>query len=173
MVKNYTGTDCVGRNHYDRSRHATKVLADRPSAAKASAVICDDNKIPLSVSFDRANVNDASLALPLIKTLPKVIKNRRYTNHVIGDKGYILNQKVKKEIISKHKAVLITPYRRNQKKKNTSRERNKLKQRFNIEVLFNRLDNFTRIKCRNERLSINFESFHYLAFIVLFFQMTN
>ena len=81
MIKNIRGSDCIGRNHFDRNRFATKL-----------SIVCDQNGIPVSSSFYQANVHDTKTLEQSIKfiqsnllqdhrqfyTLVKSSKNRRF-----------------------------------------------------------------------------------------------
>ena len=48
-IKNVTGSETIGRNHYDRFRNSTKLH-----------LIIDDNRIPINYSFTGGNINDSS-----------------------------------------------------------------------------------------------------------------
>jgi len=86
--------------------------------------------VPTSLDFHPANRHD-------LKTLMKEAPN--LANLVlVGDKGY-LSQLSQEELKQKYQIILLTPYKRNQKKKNTKAEKRLLKQRKAIERTINQL----------------------------------
>jgi hypothetical protein len=155
MVTNHYGSDCIGYNHFDRHRKATKV-----------SIICDDNKVPLSISFFKANVNDQKTINETLNALKCKIKpNNRHSNILVGDKGYIVNPKTKNELLKNNRIRLVTPFRKNQKAKNTKKDKEILSKRYKIEHIFLRLDKFSRIHYRKERKVDQFQAFHFIALI--------
>ena len=113
MIKNKQGKDCIGANHYDRYRSATKVN-----------VIVTSTGIPLSINVVKANIHDSTLTASAVNCLNvKVIGSR-----LIADKGYI-NKKYKKKLKKSHRIKLIYPVRKNQHIENTTFELNLLKKR--------------------------------------------
>jgi len=155
MIKNYKGIDCLGRNHYDRNRKGTKL-----------SIVCDKNKIPLSVSFYGSNIHDTKTIDNTLKNInTEIFADRRKTINIVGDKGYIINNEHKKIIYNRFKINLITPYRKNQNKKNTNNEKQILKKRYIVEHLFNDLDKFKYIKDRHNKFLQYYESFLFLALI--------
>ena len=46
-IKNDSGSDSIGRNHYDRFRNSTKIH-----------LIIDNNRMPINYAFTGGNVND-------------------------------------------------------------------------------------------------------------------
>ncbi len=158
MIKNYKGIDCKGRNHYDRNRQATKI-----------SIICDQNKVPVSVSFYGANIHDTKTIDESIKNINQnIFTDKRRVINIVGDKGYIINDGHKKIIYNRHKINIVTPYRKNQNKKNTKYERQILKDRYKVEHLFNDLDKFKYIKDRQNKYIKYYESFVYLALLIKF-----
>ena len=159
-IKNVSGSDSIGRNHYDRFRNSTKIH-----------LIIDDNRIPINYAFTGGNVNDSKMTEPLSKKLIKINKkdNRRIIN-LVGDKGYV-NYKLQ-EKLQKEKVNLYTPLKKNNKKiKNKDaymKQYNKFN-RISIENMFCRLDKFKRIQLRYEKKIINLEGFHLLAFIQIIY----
>lgn len=154
MVKNHYGTDCIGRNHFDRNRKATKV-----------SIICDINKVPLASTYYEANRHDATTIEDTIKALKcKIRKNNRYTTTLVGDKGYIINKNRKQELKRVFKVNLVTPLRKNMKGRQNSVL---MKDRYVIENVFCRLDKFKRIRNREDRYLTQFISFNELAIIIM------
>ena len=71
--------------------------------------------------------------------------NLKKDANLAGDKGYICN-KTKKQLARKH-IKLITPHRKNQKKHNTFKNKQILKLRFKVEVVFSHLKrSYKRLK---------------------------
>jgi Transposase DDE domain len=87
--------------------------------------------------------------------------------NLIGDAGYIINEKNKKKLAEKN-VTLITPYRRNQKKQNTTSEKRKLKKRSSIERKFRSVKQYNRIHVRKDRYMNNYMGFFYLGIINTF-----
>lgn len=158
MIKNYKGIDCIGKNHYDRNRKATKL-----------SIICDQNKVPISVSFYGANIHDTKTIEESIKNINQnIFVDKRNTINIVGDKGYIINDNHKKIIYNRYKINIVTPYRKNQNKKNNKNEKRILKERYKIEHVFNDLDKFKYIKDRQNKYIKYYESFLYLGLIIKF-----
>lgn len=82
---------------------------------------------------------------------------------IVGDKGYIID---KNKINNKY-IKIVTPKRKNQKVKNTDEEKQKLKIRYKIEILFSKLKNFNRILVRRDKLIKTFMGFVYLGCICI------
>jgi hypothetical protein len=159
-IKNVSGSDSIGRNHYDRFRNSTKIH-----------LIIDDNRIPINYAFTGGNVNDSKMTESLSKKLIKINKkdNRRIIN-LVGDKGYV-NYKLQ-EKLQKEKINLYTPLKKNNKKIKNKYAYMKKYNKFNrisIENMFCRLDKFKRIQLRYEKKIINLEGFHLLAFIQIIY----
>ena len=64
QVKNIAGADCVGRNPTDRGRNGTKI-----------SVICDDNIVPLSMTFYGSNEADSNTTLESFDAMKCKIRN--------------------------------------------------------------------------------------------------
>ena len=79
MINNIHGRDCVGKNHYDRNRLGTKM-----------SCIVDRNRIPLSITFYRANYNDSLTTISSVNSMNCPIKKdrRTRTNILVCDKAY-------------------------------------------------------------------------------------
>ena len=101
MIKNVYGSDCVGKNPTDRGRLATKM-----------SLICDKEGVPISSIYYPANISDVSIET--VKNIPCCIKkDKRYSNFLIGDKGYV--SKEIKKILKKDKINIITPVKKRSK----------------------------------------------------------
>jgi len=101
-----------------------------------------------------------------IVKLGQQIENKGKKMTITGDKGYILNQNDKNEILEKYKIDLIHPYKSNQKKQNTSYEKDKLKKRYKVENLFSRIKCFNRVHVRRDKTINAFMGFVFLACII-------
>lgn len=84
--------------------------------------------------------------------------------NIIGDKGYIVNDEFKKKLAGDN-INIITPYRKNQDKTNTSEEKDKLKKRCKVEHLFAKIKRYNRVHVRKDRKMINYLGFVYMACI--------
>ena len=70
------------------------------------------------------------------------MKNINYRRiNLVGDKGYIATKKTKNELFKKG-IKLITPYRKNQKKKNCIKNKLKLKKRYVVEHANQKIKDF-------------------------------
>jgi transposase len=146
MIQNSKGTDCKGRNHYDRFRFGTKVT-----------VVVNKKGIPLGLKFSGSNVNDTQLVEPLISNLAiKIVGSR-----LIADKGYV-SQPLKTRL-QQQGIELIYPMRRNQRAVNTPQEIALLKERTIIENLFSWQQPNRHLKIRKDALINSYSSFYYLG----------
>ena len=161
MIKNVYGVDGLGKNPTDRGRMATKL-----------SVICDQDQIPVSACFFPANVTDVTTTIQSVNEVEcNVRKDGRYSNVLIGDKGYIST--AVKEALRQRRICLLTPAKKNAKhKKRSTLERARLKRRHCIENLFCRLDKFKRLHLRQDRCVCCFEAMHQLAFCMLILRKT-
>ena len=126
--------------------------------------ICDKQKHALSVSIHKGNINDVkTLDISIDKLIP--LKYRKI--NMICDKGYI--SKDKKQELKIKKINLIYPKRQNQKIKTTKYEKKKLKNRYIIEHLNQRIKNYERIALRKDKLNHTFLSNIYLALLLISF----
>ena len=102
-------------------------------------IICDQNKVPLIIAANRANIHDSkilSTSKLINDSLNNIQKDFNFNKIVlVGDKGYILN-KTQKRILLKRNIKLIHPYRKNQKNKNSKTNKKLLKERHKVEKLF-------------------------------------
>jgi hypothetical protein len=149
FISNSKGSEFVNTNPMYRKKKVTKISS-----------LCDDNNVILGlVPFD-SHIHDVKTIDKTINILPKCIKNKI---NLIGDKGYITSTLF---TFNNKKIKLITPYRKNMKKKLTTQEKNKLKKRNKIEHVFQKIKKYNRTQLRKEKKINNFMSFLYI--IVLF-----
>lgn len=159
MIKNQFGIDCKGKNHYDRFRNGTK-----------HSIICDKNNIALSSKFYPSNIHDIKTIEDTLNTVrPMIFNDHRYSHYLIGDKGYIIGQKIKDFILKKFKTKIVTPYRKNQNKTSSRLEKQMIHDRIVIEHVFRYLDMFKRLRIRDDKYIKNFESMNYLAMTIIIF----
>jgi hypothetical protein len=97
--------------------------------------------------------------------LLKTTTNYRKIN-LSCDKSYI--SKDKKEEVKKSKINLITPHRKNMKRKTNKRDKKHLKKRYTIENTIQTIKKYHRISIRRDKLMVTFKSFVYLATILTF-----
>ena len=98
------------------------------------------------------------------KTLDSIpFKLKKYISvKLIGDKGYVTKQKFN---VFNRKVKLIHPKRKNQKTKNTKKEKKILSKRHKIENFFAALKKYNRIMTRNEHKIVHYMSFVYIALL--------
>jgi transposase len=170
MVRNHLGYQCIGRNYQDRFRNATKI-----------SIICDNNKIPLCSLYYPGNIHDSITIEDSLNSLNNILINdKRYHSTLVADKGYIIDKEKRNNLLNNFKIKLLTPYRnksKKQKKKENKKEKKIIKDkkqikmndkyllsiRYKIENVFNRLDQYKRIKYREDRLLNTFIAFNELA----------
>lgn len=92
-------------------------------------ILTTKNGIPTNFDLTTANIHDLKMIEELTNSYQKLI--------IVGDKGY-LSKQIKQQLNNKNK-ILITPYRKNQKQKNTWIEKKLLKNRKKIETVFSQL----------------------------------
>ena len=100
-------------------------------------LIVNKEGIPVTYHLMPANRHD-SIAL-------KKLGKQLYNIWLIGDKGYV-GKKRKEKLKQQRKILLITPYRRNQKAKNTRWEKRKLRNRKVVEWVNNQLKDFGELE---------------------------
>jgi transposase len=157
MIKNNAGVDGTGYNHFDRNRQATK-----------QSIICDENQVPLSCSFYPANISDVKTIIKSIEQLNgKLRLNDSKCTSIIGDKGYLIKQADQDDILNRYNVKLLAQPRQNMKKQLSKEDSSKFNNRSRIENLFCRLDKFARLRSRFDRKLDNYETFNFMAMIIL------
>ena len=96
------------------------------------------------------------------KTLDTIpFKLKEYVSvKLIGDKGYVTNEEFK---VFGKKIKMIYPKRKNQKKRNTKKEKKVLSKRHKIENFFASLKKYNRIVLRRDHKIDNYMSFTYMG----------
>jgi hypothetical protein len=100
-------------------------------------LVVNKEGIPITYHLMPANRHDSKALIKIGKEL--------YNIWLIGDKGYV-GRKRQGWLKRKRKILLITPYRRNQKQKNTKWEKRKLKNRKAVEWVNNQLKDFGELE---------------------------
>lgn len=141
-IINSNGTKCNYNKHKFRGKKSRNLT-----------ICCDDNRIIRSFRFDNSKLHDTTTAL-------KVFKDKKLRNStIIGDKGYILNEKKLIELKKKFGIKLITPFRSNMKKKNNKSDINKLKKRHKVENAFSHIKRgFKRLSTIMDRKQVNLDT---------------
>lgn len=88
--------------------------------------------------------------------------------NLIGDCGYMRNDKDKQLLFENYNINLIYPQKKNQKKRTSLKNKKLLKKRYVIENVFQKLKRFDRICLRKDKLSATFKGFLLLATIFTF-----
>ena len=158
-ISNISGRENIGINVEYKKKNVTALSA-----------ICDDNKIPIGIAPMDTNLSKTKTGKHTIKhdvngvqktldTIP--FKLKEYVSvKLIGDKGYVTNKEFK---IFGKKIKMIYPKRKNQKKKNTKKERKVLSKRHKIENFFANLKKYNRIVLRRDHKIDNYMSFTYMG----------
>ena len=147
FISNKTGSELVGLNPMYYKKNVTKL-----------SIICNKNKIPLSIVPFKSTTNDSKTIIKSIESL-----HLHKTVNLIADKGYI-NSKINKNILLKHhKVKLITPKKKNQKNVRISRiMKSKLKIRNVVENCIQLIKSADRIMVRKDNNLNNYISFVYM-----------
>jgi hypothetical protein len=168
-ITNKSGSEKIGINVEYKKKNVTCL-----------SVVCDEEKIPIGISYLETNLNKTKTGKHSFvhelkgaqKTLDSIpFKFKKYVKvNLIGDKGYISQKKFS---IFDKKVKIITPYRKNQKKKNTKIEKNLLAKRHKIENLFASLKRKDRVNIRKDRKINCYMSFVYMTLIENLFETAN
>jgi hypothetical protein len=173
-INNKYGVEKIGINCEYKKKNITAIQ-----------LICDNNKIPLGISYldnknikgqiyksnkkinkdDKPRITSRSTIehelIGIQKTLDIIPSDiRPYKNvKLVGDKGYI--SKNKYNIFDKT-VKIITPIRKNEKRKNTKKEIDLLDKRHKVENIFASLKASDRIYVRKDKKIKNYMSFFYM-----------
>lgn len=152
LIKNRLGCDCVGKNPCDRGRKGNKV-----------AVLCDDNKVPLSVLVYPANMADQRTVIPLVDNLSVDLRRDKRTKvTIIADKGYTATTDMQAALAPFHTKLLASKRRARGSTIEpaiSKQDKAKLKDRYKVENFNCRFKQFKRLDKRHERKISNFLSF--------------
>lgn len=157
IIKNYKGVDCTGKNHYDRNRKGSKLT-----------LITTKNGFPLSICATSANRHDQTQVSSVITKSTINLSG----STLIADCGYNSNP-LKDNLKKQFNISLIYPYKINQSVKNTKTELKLLSERYKIENTFAHLQNFKRLRARDEKYINTFCQFYYLGLSVMIIRKIN
>ena len=147
ILNKYGYSNTVSLNSYESKKHKSNKLS----------IIGSKNGIPLGIHIDSGNIHDLKL---LMDTLPK----RQIFKVLYADKSYI-SKDFKNNLLKTKGITLITPYKINQKEKNTEEELIGLKNRMRIEHINNKLKQNKSLNTRYIKDLLHFESLIYLGCI--------
>ena len=167
---NKYGNEYVFKNNEYMKKNITPIM-----------VICNEDKIPLCFSVlnesNKSSINNKKNKYheheikhvnELLKKIPFNIKQKNINVNLIGDKGYITNEKFK---IFNNEVKIITPLRKNNKNKSLNdNEISLLKKRHKIENYFSYLKNYDRLNVRKDRKINNYCGFIYMSMLDLIFK---
>lgn len=150
-------------NNKTGSEHVTYGPNPKKKISKTS-FICNDKQQIINATFHKGKEHDIKTIECGLEKMKDYLKNKKV--NLIGDKGYV-SKKLKEQLQTKN-ICLITPKKKNQKGKNTEKERSLLKIRYVVENVIQRIKNFNRISVRRDRTIASYKSFTYLAMIIIF-----
>ena len=148
FISNKTGSELVGINSMYYKKNVTKL-----------SIICDSNKIPLSITPFKSTTNDCKTIIDSLTDL----KLKSKVN-LIADKGYI-STKINRNILFKqYKIKLIYPKKKNQKNMRMSKiTKTKLRVRNKVENCIQMIKSFNRTMIRKDKKLNNFVSFLFIG----------
>ena len=152
-IFNKTGQELVNYGEYKKKK-TTKI-----------SVICNENKDILDVTFYKGSEHDTKTIEPSLQNIINTTSFRKI--NLTGDLGYLSNLKKRTELKDK-KIILITPTRKNMRRRTTKIEKNHLHKRYLVENSIQTLKRFNRISVRKDKLIKTYSSFVYLALILIF-----
>jgi len=98
-------------------------------------MICDENKVPIASVLYPANVHDAiTIEATLDSIVHNILPDKRCLHELVCDKGYIINNERKQQILQLYRTNIVTPYRKNQKKILSKQHKELLKKRIVISI---------------------------------------
>lgn len=152
------GVNCKATNPEYRKKKCTKL-----------SVISDESKNIISINYDSThlspqnnvsfnhdllmvqnNLDDMFINLPM----DKIIK-------LCGDKGYISRKRFR--LNNNRRIKIISPKRKNQRTRNTSKEKELLKKRRIVEITLAKLKKYNRVVIRRDKLIDTYMGFIFLA----------
>jgi len=160
-IPNKFGSEGIGIDCENKKKNVT-----------ALSVAIDETKIPLGAKSVKTNLNktksgrntikhDITAVQATLDAIPFTVKPYIKIN-VIGDKGYISSNKFK---VMDREVLIIAPKRKNQKKRNTKREKTQLAKRYKIENYNAYIKRKDRVRTRKDRSIKNYMSFVYITFL--------
>jgi hypothetical protein len=107
---------------------------------KKLTLVTTQNGIPIDYHLSPANPHDVTIFKSILK------ENNHRGIHFIGDKGYLLKEEDKENLLYQNNCQITTPYRKNQSKKLTSKDKKLLQGRKIIETVNSQLDDQMNLK---------------------------
>jgi transposase len=163
-IINKGGVDCIGYGSETRKKKFTKLTVVSNNTKIIAVHYHDVNDKVIGHRGKEETINtlehDVKGIIPVVE---KIQTNKKII--LAGDKGYIVNDVTKKHLMDSKKVKLITPYRKNQKKTNTSKEKKILKTRNYVEIAINKIKAYSRIHVRRDKNIVNYMGFVYLALV--------
>ncbi len=164
-IYNKSGVEDIGYGSESRKKRMTKlsVLSDNKSniiaviSQPVNEKVCIFNGKQSKIHTLQHDINGIIPIVTSLKTDKKIT--------LTGDLGYLMGDQKKQELENDHNVKLVTPFRRNQKKKNTADDKKLLKTRFKVENSIAKIKKFNRISLRRDHSINSFMGFVYLAFI--------
>jgi hypothetical protein len=163
-IINKCGIDGVGYGTESRKKKFTKITI---ISEGSNVVTVHDHKVnDKDIRFGDKVKKIKTLEHDIKGIIPAVMKIKTNKNiFLAGDKGYIVSEETKKMLKKEHNINIVTPYRKNMKKKNTAKEKKILKTRHLVENSICKIKAFSRIHVRRDKKLINYMGFMYLALI--------
>ena len=148
FVSNKTGSELVGINPMYYKKNVTKL-----------SIICDSNKIPLSITPFKSTTNDCKTIINSLTDL-----NLKKKINLIADKGYVSTKINKLILLKQHNVKLINPKKKNQKNVRMSKSmKTKLMVRNKVENCIQMVKSYNRTMIRKDRKLNNFISFLFMG----------
>lgn len=166
-INNKSGREAVGYGSETKKKRFTKITVLSDNKANLISIL-PHNTTSKDITFKNSSKkviiqtleHDTKAILPAIKNL-----NTKKAVIVTGDLGYLVSDENKKLLKDQNNITLITPYRKNQRKKNTTEERNFLKTRYKVENAISKLKRFNRTTIRRDHKLCTFMGFIYISFL--------
>ena len=132
--------------------------------------VCDREGVLVGVSVHSASPHEVTLVEPLLNACLTTEKPKR----IIGDRAYDSDKL--DAALAVRGIEMIAPHRRNRKPENKTQDGRALrryKRRWKIERLFAWLQNFRRIRTRDEWHAANYEGMVQLGCVILLLRQLN
>lgn len=121
---------------------------DRGKNGSKRHVITDGNGIPLAIEHSGANVHDSEVAIPLVDAIPPIKTanggRRKRPDETLADRAYDAEDKIRRELRRRRIKPLVA-------KRNTEHGSGLGKYRYVVEVCFDWLFNWRRLRVRYEK----------------------
>ena len=153
LVANKNGSDNVSYNPQLAKHKSTKI-----------SVISDDKGIPLDINIYSSNMNDSKILNMHLDTFTNNVNFEKNNNNLLlADSGYDSNVIRDKLANLRFGQLLVPRNKRNTKNKNklanyklTPKEKNVMKNRINVEHIFQNIKAHRRVNIRYDRSSVVF-----------------